>query len=100
MKKPPKKKNKKKNDTSVIITDFVFKKMLLENTSFAAKLISWIGRVSNINNVTPIPEPTNIRSLVVKAPKINNDFLELAGIKNPSIINQLLIFYYFIFYQY
>ena len=42
MKKPPKKKNKKKNDTSVIITDFVFKKILLENTDYAAKLISWI----------------------------------------------------------
>ena len=36
------KKNLKKNDVSVIITDFVFKKMLLENTSFAARLISWI----------------------------------------------------------
>ena len=42
MKKPPKKKNKKKNDTSVIITDFVFKKILLENTDYAAKIISWI----------------------------------------------------------
>ena len=42
MKKPPKKKNKKKNVTSVIITDFVFKKILLENTDYAAKLISWI----------------------------------------------------------
>ena len=42
MKKPTKKKNKKKNDTSVIITDFVFKKILLENTDYAAKLISWI----------------------------------------------------------
>ena len=42
MKKLPKKKNKKKNDTSVIITDFVFKKILLENTDYAAKLISWI----------------------------------------------------------
>ena len=36
------KKPSKKNDISVIITDFVFKKMLLENTGFAAKLISWI----------------------------------------------------------
>ena len=42
MKKPPKKKNKKKNDTSVIITDFVFKKILLENPDYAAKIISWI----------------------------------------------------------
>ena len=42
MKKLPKKKNKKKNDTSVIITDFVFKKILLENTDYAAKIISWI----------------------------------------------------------
>ena len=42
MKKPPKKKNKKKNVTSVIITDFVFKKILLENTDYAAKIISWI----------------------------------------------------------
>ena len=49
MKKPPMKKNKKKNYkkskkkvTSVIITDFVFKKILLENTDYAAKLISWI----------------------------------------------------------
>ena len=42
MKKTPKKKNKKKNDTSVIITDFVFKKILLENTDYAAKIISWI----------------------------------------------------------
>ena len=45
MKKPPKKKNKKKNDTSVIITDFVFKKILLENTDYAAKLISWICKL-------------------------------------------------------
>ena len=42
MKKPPKKKNKKKDVTSVIITDFVFKKILLENTDYAAKIISWI----------------------------------------------------------
>ena len=39
------KKNLKKNDISVIITDFVFKKMLLENTGFAAKLISWICKL-------------------------------------------------------
>ena len=39
------KKNLKKNDISVIITDFVFKKMLLENTSFAARLISWICKL-------------------------------------------------------
>ena len=39
------KKNFKKNDVSVIITDFVFKKMLLENTSFAARLISWICKL-------------------------------------------------------
>ena len=39
------KKNLKKNDISVIITDFVFKKMRLENTSFAAKLISWICKL-------------------------------------------------------
>ena len=32
----------KKNDVSVIITDFVFKKILLENPKYAAKLISWI----------------------------------------------------------
>ena len=38
MKKPP----RKNNDVSVIITDFVFKKMLLENPDYAAKLISWI----------------------------------------------------------
>ena len=31
-----------KNDVSVIITDFVFKKILLENPKYAAKLISWI----------------------------------------------------------
>ena len=36
------KKNLKKNDVSVIITDFVFKKILLENTDYAAKIISWI----------------------------------------------------------
>mgnify|MGYP000230725934 CR=1 FL=1 len=36
------KKNLKKNDISVIITDFVFKKILLENTDYAAKIISWI----------------------------------------------------------
>ena len=39
------KKNLKKNDVSVIITDFVFKKMLLENISFAARLISWICKL-------------------------------------------------------
>ena len=39
------KKNLKKNDISVIITDFVFKKMLLENTGFAARLISWICKL-------------------------------------------------------
>ena len=39
------KKNLKKNDISVIITDFVFKKMLLENISFAARLISWICKL-------------------------------------------------------
>ena len=39
------KKNLKKNDISVIITDFVFKKMLLENTSFATRLISWICKL-------------------------------------------------------
>mgnify|MGYP004475900433 CR=1 FL=1 len=38
MKKPP----RKNNDVSVIITDFVFKKILLENPNYAAKLISWI----------------------------------------------------------
>ena len=38
MKKPP----RKNNDVSVIITDFVFKKILLENPDYAAKLISWI----------------------------------------------------------
>ena len=38
MKKPP----RKNNNVSVIITDFVFKKMLLENPDYAAKLISWI----------------------------------------------------------
>ena len=32
----------KKNDVSAIITDFVFKKILLENPKYAAKLISWI----------------------------------------------------------
>ena len=32
----------KKNDVSVIITDFVFKKILLENPKYAAKIISWI----------------------------------------------------------
>ena len=31
-----------KNDVSVIITDFVFKKILLENPKYAAKIISWI----------------------------------------------------------
>ena len=31
-----------KNDVSVIITDFVFKKILLENSKYAAKIISWI----------------------------------------------------------
>ncbi len=36
------KKNLEKNDISLIITDFVFKKILLENTGFAARLISWI----------------------------------------------------------
>ena len=38
MKKPP----RKNNNVSVIITDFVFKKILLENPDYAAKLISWI----------------------------------------------------------
>ena len=38
MKKPP----RKNNDVSVIITDFVFKKILLENPNYAAKLILWI----------------------------------------------------------
>ena len=38
MKKPP----RKNNNVSVIITDFVFKKILLENPNYAAKLISWI----------------------------------------------------------
>ena len=38
MKKPP----RKNNNVSVIITDFVFKKMLIENPDYAAKLISWI----------------------------------------------------------
>ena len=32
----------KKNDVSAIITDFVFKKILLENPKYAAKIISWI----------------------------------------------------------
>ena len=31
-----------KNDVSVIITDFIFKKILLENPKYAAKIISWI----------------------------------------------------------
>ena len=31
-----------KNDVSVIITDFVFKKILLENPKYASKIISWI----------------------------------------------------------
>ena len=38
MKKPP----RKNNNVSVIITDFVFKKILLENPDYAAKIISWI----------------------------------------------------------
>ena len=38
MKKPP----RKNNNVSVIITDFVFKKILLEYPNYAAKLISWI----------------------------------------------------------
>ena len=33
---------RQKNDVSVIITDFVFKKILLENPKYAAKIISWI----------------------------------------------------------
>ena len=32
----------KMNEVSVIITDFVFKKILLENPKYAAKIISWI----------------------------------------------------------
>ncbi len=36
--KPP----RKNNNVSVIITDFVFKKILLENPKYAAKIISWI----------------------------------------------------------
>ena len=31
-----------KNEVSVIITDFIFKKILLENPKYAAKIISWI----------------------------------------------------------
>ena len=37
-----KKNLQKKNDVSAIITDFVFKKILLENPKYAAKIISWI----------------------------------------------------------
>ena len=32
----------KMNEVSVIITDFIFKKILLENPKYAAKIISWI----------------------------------------------------------
>ena len=42
------KKNLKKNDISVIITDFVFKKMLLENTSFAARKNIEVHRVGDL----------------------------------------------------
>ena len=37
--------------------------------------------VINKIKVKPTPEPNNIKSVIVKTPKINCDFLELAGIK-------------------